>query len=208
MPQLVVATRNVGKARELATVARDAFGDNVASLEDVDASDFEPDEDGRTFRDNAIIKASGYAKHLNRYVLADDSGLMVDALDGAPGVFSARFAAVADAGEGDEANNQLLLRRLGRVADEHRTARFICVLALSDPAGRVTHTTYGDISGTILREPRGTNGFGYDPLFFVKKLAKTTAELSPEEKKAISHRGDAGRRLAALLRDFPLPPCD
>ncbi|MEM1012692.1 MAG: RdgB/HAM1 family non-canonical purine NTP pyrophosphatase [Planctomycetota bacterium] len=197
---LLIATRNVGKAKELAAL----FDGRCRSLADLPDDGFEPDETGRTFRDNACLKAVGYARHLACPVLADDSGLAVDALGGKPGVHSARFANMHNAGSGDEANNALLLRRLANVPDDRRGARFVCVLALADATGRILMTAEGDVRGTILREPRGSNGFGYDPLFFVPSLRKTTAELSPEDKAAISHRGQASRRLRDLLSRHPL----
>ena len=196
---LLVATRNAGKAAELADIVADAFAGKVRSLVDVRDDGFEPDETGRTFRDNACQKASAYAKHFGCHVLADDSGLSVDALDGAPGVFSARFAAMHGAGKGDADNNALLLKQLADVPDERRGARFVCVLAIAGPSGRILYTSEGDVRGTILREPRGENGFGYDPLFLIPSLGKTTAELSPQAKAAISHRGSAGRRLGEVL---------
>ncbi len=195
---LLIATRNAGKARELSAMLGTLF-DGTRCLQDVDDDGFEPEETGRTFRDNACLKASVYALHFRCHVLADDSGLSVDALDGAPGVFSARYAEMHEPGSGDEANNALLLRRLAKTADGRRVARFVCVLALAAPDGRVLATAEGDVGGSILREPRGSNGFGYDPLFLVPKLGMTTAELSAEEKGKISHRGVASRRLRDLL---------
>jgi len=199
--ELLVATRNPGKARELAGLVPDA---QAKTLADFDDDRFEPIEDGRTFRDNACRKAAGYARHFGLQTLADDSGLAVDALGGAPGIFSARFAEMHGAGSGDADNNALLLRQLRNVPDDRRTARFVCVLAIALPDGRFVATAEGDVRGTILREPRGTNGFGYDPLFLVPHLGKTTAELPPDEKAAISHRGTAGRRLRGLLERHPL----
>ncbi len=196
---LLIATRNKGKARELAALAEGLTDVTVRSLADVDDDGFEPDETGRTFRDNACLKASLYAKKFGCEVLADDSGLSVEALGGSPGVYSARFAAMAGVGEGDADNNAYLLRRLTKVPDDRRAARFVCVLAWSDADGRIKLTAEGHVDGTILREPRGEGGFGYDPLFLIESIGKTTAELSPTAKAAISHRGEALRRLRDLL---------
>lgn len=194
---LLIATRNRGKVREFREMFAGA-GVNVRDLAEVE-DDFEPEETGRTFLANACLKASAYARRLGSWTLADDSGLCVDALGGAPGVFSARFAAMNGAGEGDAANNGWLLKRLEKVPEADRTARFVCSLAVADEAGRIVLTTRGTIEGRILHAPRGENGFGYDPLFLVPELGKTTAQLPPEEKHDISHRGRAMRRLSRLL---------
>ena len=200
MRQLLVATSNRGKAREF----REMLGSGaVGAFRWSDLSehgDAEPvEETGRTFLANACLKAAGYARQFSTWALADDSGLEVDALEGAPGVSSARWARLHDAGEGDAANNALLLKQLDAVADERRTGRFVCVLALADPGGRIILTARDAAEGRILRSPRGSNGFGYDPLFYVESLGRTTAELSPDEKHAISHRGKALRRMKGLM---------
>lgn len=194
---LLVATRNRGKVKDFREMFT-AAGVTVTDLNDA-ADEFEPAETGRTFLANACLKASAYARHFNAWTLADDSGLCVDALGGAPGVYSARFAAMNAAGEGDAANNAWLLKRLADVEDARRTARFVCHLAVADEAGRIVLTARGTIEGRILHSPRGENGFGYDPLFLVPGLEKTTAELAPEEKHEISHRGRAMRRLRELM---------
>jgi XTP/dITP diphosphohydrolase len=157
------------------------------------------EETGHTFRANACLKASHYARLFNTYAVADDSGLEVDALDGSPGVHSARWAELNQAGKGDAANNALLLRQLENVPDEQRGARFVCVLALADPQGRILITARDTVEGRVLRAPRGSNGFGYDPLFSIDEMGKTTAELAPDEKHAISHRGKALRHLRGLM---------
>ena len=195
--RVLIATGNAGKVRE--------FREMLASdrLEFTDLAGhpgYEPvEETGRTFRANACLKASGYARQFKTWTLADDSGLEVDALGGSPGVLSARWAEVNGAGRGEADNNALLLRQLDHVEDERRTARFVCVLALADPDGRVILTARDAVEGRILREPRGSNGFGYDPLFLVPQLGRTTAELPPDEKHKISHRGKALRRMRALM---------
>jgi XTP/dITP diphosphohydrolase len=162
------------------------------------------EETGLTFRANAMLKASGYTHRFGVWALADDSGLEVDALKGAPGVHSARFAEMHGAGSGDTDNNALLIRKLRAIAGAVDvwpvfTARFVCVLALSDPTGRVVLTTRGSVEGRIVPEPRGLGGFGYDPHFLVEQIGQTTAELSAEQKHAISHRGVALRRMRELM---------
>ena len=174
------------------------LGMRFRSLADVQ-TDIEPRETGRTFRANAALKAATYSRRLKAWTLADDSGLAVDALGGRPGVHSARFAELAGTGKGDAANNAHLLDLLRHVPDEKRTARFICVLALSNPRGVIWYTAEGAVEGRIGHEPRGSNGFGYDPLFLLPELGRTTAELAPDEKHALSHRGQALRRMRALL---------
>jgi XTP/dITP diphosphohydrolase len=196
---LLIATANAGKVREF----RQMLGGDRFNWSDLSSLPNAPavEETGRTFRANACLKASVYAKHFNRWTLADDSGLEVDALGGAPGVFSGRWAERHNAGKGDDSNNELLLQQIADVPDDRRTARFVCVLALSDPRGRIILTARDIVSGRILREPRGANGFGYDPLFLIDELAMTTADLNPEQKHAISHRGRALRRLRVLMRE-------
>ena len=158
------------------------------------APDMEIEETGTTFEENAVLKAETLAKALNMIVIADDSGLAVDALDGAPGVYSARYAGDHD----DEANIVKVLENLAGVPEEKRTARFMCALAIAGPEMDTT-TVFGTCEGIILEEKRGTNGFGYDPIFFVPEQGRAMAELTPEEKGAISHRGNAIRKLAAAL---------
>ena len=144
-------------------------------------------EDGKTFEENAIIKATAISKIANCVVLADDSGLEVDAMDKMPGIYSARYL-----GEDTpySVKNQTIIDNLAGLPDEKRTARFVCAIAAAFPDGRVV-TKRGTIEGIIGYEERGENGFGYDPIFFVPEYGKTTAELSPEEKNQISHRGKA-----------------
>ena len=197
MHKLLIATANPGKVREF----RQMLGDGRFDYGDL--SQHAPvtpvEETGHTFLANACLKAAGYAKQRGAWALADDSGLEVDALGGAPGVESARWAKLNGAGEGDADNNRLLLRQLENVPDERRAARFVCVLALADPGGRIILTARDSADGRVLRSPRGSGGFGYDPLFFVEALGRTTAELSPQQKHEISHRGKALRRMKALI---------
>ena len=195
--QLVIATGNPGKAREF----REMLGADRIQWSDLSAHSGVPgvEETGHTFRANACLKATHYATALRSWAMADDSGLVVDALGGKPGVLSARWASINGAGSGDADNNALLLKQLDGVPDAQRTARFGCVLALADPEGRIILTAQDAVEGVMLREPRGRNGFGYDPLFFIPALGRTSAELEPDEKHAISHRGRAGRELARGL---------
>ena len=196
--ELLIATGNVGKVREF----RQMLGADRFIWQDL--SQFpqgEPvEETGQTFRANACLKASSYALRHNIWALADDSGLEVDVLGGRPGVFSARWAEINGTGKGDADNNKTLLRQLDTVPDERRTARFVCVLALSDPQGRVILSVRDTVEGSILRAARGNNGFGYDPLFLIRELGRTTAELPAEEKHRISHRGKALRTMRELMR--------
>jgi non-canonical purine NTP pyrophosphatase (RdgB/HAM1 family) len=194
---LLIATSNAGKVREF----REMLGDGLFDWGDLSQHpNFTPvEETGQTFLANACLKAQGYAKQFQTCALADDSGLEVDALAGAPGVHSARWAELKGSGKGDVDNNKTLLRQLESVPDERRTGRFVCVLALADPGGRIILSARDSVEGRILRIPRGSNGFGYDPLFFIEPLGRTTAELSPREKHEVSHRGKALRRLKALM---------
>lgn len=198
---LLIASGNTGKQREF----REMLGGDSRQWRYLsELSVAEPEETGLTFRANAMLKASYYANAANCWALADDSGLAVDALDGAPGVLSARWALQHNAGKGDAANNELLLKQLAHVKGDDRTARFCCVLALADPDGQIMLTAADHVEGVILHARRGNNGFGYDPLFLVQELQKTTAELEPEEKHRISHRGKALRRLKRLMEELEL----
>ncbi|MGD0770699.1 MAG: RdgB/HAM1 family non-canonical purine NTP pyrophosphatase [Tepidisphaeraceae bacterium] len=205
--KILIASTNRGKVREFRQILADG---GVAEFTDLTEHAELPavEETGSTFLANACLKAGQYAKLLEMWSLADDSGLAVDALEGKPGVFSARWAAMHKAGEGDADNNALLLRQLAGLPAERRTARFVCAVALADPRGRVVLTASDSVEGRILAEPRGHGGFGYDPLFLVEALGKTTGELPAEEKHRISHRGKALRRLAALMERTGLPLSD
>ena len=192
MKQVVIATKNKGKAKDFEALFN-PFGIEVVTMFDV-APNMEIDETGTTFEENAILKAETLANTLNTLVIADDSGLMVDALNGEPGVYSARYAGDHD----DEANIVKVLEKLQGVPTEERTARFMCALAIAGP-GVETQTVFGTCEGVILEQKRGTNGFGYDPVFYVPQLDRAMAELAPSEKAAISHRGNAIRKLADVL---------
>jgi len=192
MKQVVIATKNKGKAKDFEALFA-PLGYEVVTMFDV-APDLEIEETGTTFEENAVLKAETLAKQLNTIVIADDSGLAVDALNGEPGVYSARYAGDHD----DEANIVKVLEKLQGVPTEKRTARFCCGLAIAGPEIETT-TLFGTCEGVILEEKRGTNGFGYDPIFFVQALNRAMAELSPEEKGSISHRGNAIRQLKEKL---------
>lgn len=189
-PRLLFATSNAGKLKELRGLVGDAV--EVVSLKDLPPLP-EPVEDAPTFEGNAAKKAREYAQATGLAALADDSGLCVDALDGRPGVLSARYA------EGDDrARYEKLLRELADVPEAGRTASFQCALCLVTPSGEV-RTEVGRCEGRILTAPRGTQGFGYDPVFFLPTLGKTMAELTSEEKARVSHRGEAFRRMRPWL---------
>lgn len=194
--KVVLATGNKGKLREMQQVLA-PLGFEVVAQSDFNVP--EADETGLSFVENAIIKARNASQHTGLPAIADDSGLEVDALDGAPGIYSARYAGV---GAGDAANNAKLLAELAQRGARDATARFQCVLVFmrhaQDPVPVIAQ---GSWEGTILDAPRGDHGFGYDPLFFVDSENCSSAELPPERKNALSHRGRALRQLAALLRD-------
>jgi XTP/dITP diphosphohydrolase len=201
MHRLVLATRNAHKVTELRAILADAGV--AAELAGTDAFPDAPDvaETGVTFADNALLKARALARHTGLPAVADDSGLCVDVLGGAPGVFSARWA--GRHGD-DQANLDLLLAQIADVPDEHRGAHFACAAALVLPDG-TERVTEGRLRGTLRREPAGTGGFGYDPILQPDGESRTCAELSAAEKNAISHRGQAFRALAPALAEL-LPP--
>lgn len=200
--KILVATTNPGKIAEL----RAMLGTDLRwlSLADLGAMP-EIAEDGATFAENARKKAVGYAQVSHLWTIADDSGLVVDALGGAPGVKSARFSGAkpedADRTLIDHRNIAKVLELLEGVPQEQRTARFVCHLCLASPE-KVLIETEGTLEGLITNEEIGSNGFGYDPIFYVPHLKKTAAQLTREEKNAISHRGNAIRKLKPLLDTF------
>ncbi len=198
MSRLFLATRNTKKLAELQRILDAALGAGAVALvglADVPPYDEVP-ETGLTFVDNALLKAREGAAHTGLPTVADDSGLAVDALNGMPGVFSARWC--GRHGD-DEANLRLLLAQLSDVDDPQRGARFVCAAALALPDGR-EFTVGGEMPGRLIREPRGTEGFGYDPIFVADGNTVTNAELSPAAKDASSHRGKAFRALAEIVR--------
>lgn len=190
MHRVLIATSNSGKLRDFAGAAK-ALGIEVSSLPNFSELP-SIEEDGATFESNARKKARHYSRLVSgELILADDSGLEVDALGGAPSVISARYA-VENGSENssDAANNAKLLRELTSVPEPKRTARFVCVIAAAKD-GRIVGTFRGEAVGRVLFEARGSGGFGYDPLFYFPTLSKTFAELTPEEKAQVSHRGKA-----------------
>ncbi len=204
MMPLLVATSNPHKIEEIAAVLI-PLGIDVVGLDSLDEIPPEPVEDGDTFEANAQLKAIGYAIATDRLCLADDSGLEVDALGGAPGVHSARYAGIGETrAERDRANNEKLLRELQDIPEDQRTARFVCAMCLVDAEGKILAETRGEFPGLITNRPRGSNGFGYDPLLYLPDVDRTSAEVSPAEKNARSHRGHATRRMAKQLQSLAL----
>lgn len=195
MSRLVLATRNLGKLEELRRLlAAQAPSVQVCGLDEVPAYEPGP-ETGATFAENALAKAVEAVQHTGLPAVADDSGIAVDALNGMPGVLSARWA--GRHGD-DKANLDLLLGQLADVPDERRGAVFVCAAAWALPDGR-SEVLLGEVRGTLLREPRGSGGFGYDPVFVPEGLSQSAAELTPEQKDAVSHRGRALRLLVPRL---------
>jgi XTP/dITP diphosphohydrolase len=194
--RVIIATKNRGKAKEFQHMFA-PYGYEVQTLLDLPHIE-DVEETGVTFEENAILKAETVASELGALVIADDSGLAIDALEGRPGVYSARYAGEE---KSDEANMAKVLEELESVEESDRTARFHCVLAIAGP-DMETKTVTGSCEGMILREKRGTNGFGYDPIFFVPSLGKTMAELTQDEKSQISHRGHALEKLGNMISDL------
>lgn len=193
MKRILFATGNEGKLKEIRMILGD-LPVPVVSVKEAGIS-FDIEENGKSFEENARIKAEAIRAMTGEAVLADDSGLEIDYLDGAPGVYSARFL-----GEDTsyEIKNAELIRRLEGVPEEKRTARFVCVIACALPDGRVL-TSRGVMEGRIALEPRGENGFGYDPIFYLPECGCTSAEIAPEQKNALSHRGKALRAMKEIL---------
>jgi XTP/dITP diphosphohydrolase len=194
---LVLGTHNRKKLGELAQLLA-PFGFGLKSLDDFPQA-IEVVEDGDTFAANAALKATQQAAHLGRWVLGEDSGLAVDALGGAPGVFSARFSGPKAT---DETNNDLLLERLANVPLERRTAHYVCYAVLSDPTGNIRAQSQGSCHGRIRFERHGTSGFGYDPLFEIVEYHRTFGELSSEVKACLSHRARAIRAMIPSLLEL------
>jgi XTP/dITP diphosphohydrolase len=191
-PQIVLASNNVGKIREIQSLLPD-----VEIIPQSEIVQTEAEETGLTFVENALLKARHAAQHCRLPVIADDSGLAVDALNGEPGIYSARFAGI---GADDKDNNEKLLLELAGIPFEERTARFICVIVmLKHAADPVPLISQGVWEGKILLHPQGANGFGYDPLFWVPEHKCSSAELLPEVKNSLSHRGQALRQLVSLF---------
>ena len=203
--RLLIATGNAGKVKEIRHELELAHGWlstlEVMGLKDLPTPPPECVEDRPTFTGNAMKKARHYAAYANCLTLADDSGLCVNALNDAPGVYSARYAGVSGHGA-DEANNKKLLAAMENVPDEQRQARFVCAMALALPSADLA-IMVDEVHGVLLRSARGTNGFGYDPLFYFPEFNKTTAELDMATKSGISHRGKALRRILSWMSTQP-----
>jgi XTP/dITP diphosphohydrolase len=193
--RLLIATRSKGKFLEIVTELRE-LPFEFLDLDDIGSlpKGFVVEEPAMTFEGNAIIKAMTLGKKTGLIVLADDSGLEVDALGGRPGVCSARYAPGSD-----EARCRKLLAQLEQIPDDKLQAQFRCVIAIYDPATEKIRTCEGIYRGTVIREPRGSHGFGYDPIFYNQELDKTNAEMSVEEKNSVSHRGTALRKARRIL---------
>ncbi len=191
--KLIFATGNQGKVNEFRQMLGDEY--EILSMKDIGV-ELDIVEDGATFEENAIIKAKALMEATGEMVLADDSGFEVDALNKEPGIYSSRYM-----GEDTpySVKNAELLRRCEGVPDEKRDARFVCVIACAFPDGRV-ETATGVIEGKLAHEPKGENGFGYDPIFYLPERGCTTGEMPPEEKNAISHRGIAVRKMVEILK--------
>lgn len=189
MKEIVLASSNQGKVREVEMMMKD-MGIRVIPLSETSFTE-EIEENGATFEENAVIKARAVAEKLQVPVLADDSGLEIDYLDKAPGIYSARYL-------GHDTpysiKNQMILEKLEGIADERRSARFVCSMALAFPDGKVLTTT-ATMEGRIAYEIKGENGFGYDPIFYLPEFHMSSAEISPEQKNEISHRGKALRMM-------------
>ncbi|WP_282019961.1 XTP/dITP diphosphatase [Planomicrobium okeanokoites] len=193
MKEIIIATKNKGKAKDFEQLL-EPMGYKVLTLHDV-APHMDVEETGETFEANAILKAEAIAQELQATVIADDSGLEIDALDGEPGVYSARYSGDE---RNDESNIDKVLQKMVQVPDSEKTARFRCVLALASP-GKETILFEGTCEGFITDERKGENGFGYDPIFYVPALDKTMAEMKPSEKASVSHRGNAIRELGEAM---------
>ncbi|WPL44434.1 XTP/dITP diphosphatase [Priestia megaterium] len=193
MREIIIATKNAGKVKDFETLFSPK-GFKVKSLLDFPGIE-DVEETGVTFAENATLKAEAISSALNKPVIADDSGLAIDALNGEPGVYSARYAGE---NKDDNANIEKVLQKLNDVPFEKRTARFHCALAIAVP-GKRTEIVEGTCEGHILEEKRGENGFGYDPIFFVEKWRCSMAELTKGQKNQISHRANALKKLAPLI---------
>jgi XTP/dITP diphosphohydrolase len=197
MPVVLIATTNRHKLEELRAIFSN-LPYQLFSLNDAQI-DFDVEETGTTFQANSELKALTYARASGKLSLADDSGLEIDALGGAPGVYSARFAGVDTP---YEERFRLLYERLRDIPPEQRTARFRCVITIAEPSGYY-QSVEGTLEGRIADAPRGVHGFGYDPIFFVPEYGMTSAELAPEVKNRISHRAQAAQRARVLLENWP-----
>lgn len=196
MSRIVFATGNAGKVKEIQMILAD-MGMEVVSMKEAGIT-IDIEEDGKTYEENAMIKARAVAAFTDDVVMADDSGLEIDYLNGEPGIYSARYLGEDTSYRVKNAN---LIERLAGVPDEQRTARFVCAIAAVLPGGREL-TTRATIEGRIDYEEKGSNGFGYDPIFYVPQFDKTTAELTEEQKNQVSHRGKALELMKEELRKY------
>ena len=189
MTKLIIATSNPGKLREM-----EAYLPGLGWELALKPPELEIEETGDSFMNNAILKASTAAKALGEWAIADDSGLMVDALNGAPGIYSARYG---------KTDSERISRLLSALGDNHnRHARFVCAVAISRPDGSIVLATEGVCEGEILRKPLGNRGFGYDPIFYVPQVKQTFAQMEPEVKRQLSHRGKAFATLLPQLKNL------
>lgn len=195
MQEIIIASKNTGKVREFQELFKN-FPCKIISLSDLPPVK-EPEETEQTFLGNATLKAQYYAKHYHKPCLADDSGIAVDALAGAPGVYSARYAGPKAS---DLDNIQLLLANMQGIAN--RACQFICALALVNAQGELLFTAQGECQGSLLTDPQGTNGFGYDPVFYSLDLNKSLATANASEKNSISHRARALQKLVKDLENY------
>ncbi len=195
MRKVLLATRNKGKAREIKKILG-SLPVQLLNLDDLKINT-EVAETGSTFEENAVLKATKYAEIAGILTMAEDSGLEVDALAGEPGVLSARYCP----GE-DKDRTNLVLNNLKGVPPRKRTARFRCVVAIYEPKTKILKTCQGKMEGIITEAPRGGNGFGYDPIFYLPKFKKTNAEISMEEKNKISHRGGGFRKAKEIIKNL------
>lgn len=199
MSKILIATRNINKTKEIEKIFSDLGLKNweVMNLDDIREinKNFDVEETGKTFEENAILKAKGFGEKVNVLTLADDSGLEVDALDGRPGVYSARYASTT------EERNRKLLNELKDVEDRKRTAKYRVVMALYNPKDKSINTFNGKCEGIILRNPKGESGFGYDPLFYYPDFNKTLAEVDLEQKNQVSHRRRALEKVVEFLKE-------
>jgi len=201
LDKIIFATGNKGKIKEIQMILAD-LGVEVITMKDAGIV-IDIEENGRTYEENALIKARAVAEHTDAIVMADDSGLEIDYLNNEPGIYSARYMGEDTSYTIKNAN---LIERLNGVPDEERTARFVCAIAAVLPNGKEI-TTRGIIEGRIGYEEKGSNGFGYDPIFYVPRFGKTTAELSEEEKNQVSHRGNALMLMKEELKKYADTDC-
>lgn len=191
MKKLIVATSNKGKVKEMK-----AYLDGLGWQLELKPPELEIEETGKTFMENAILKATTVAKKLKKWAIADDSGLMVEALNGEPGIYSARYGNLNT----DEERNLKILKELGN--NPNRRAKFVCSLAISNPEGKIIFESEGVCEGEILQKPQGNDGFGYDPIFYVPEIKQTFAEIPSEIKNQLSHRGKAFEKLLPQLKNL------